>query len=425
MGPRSTLVAAALALACACSRPPPAAPFVLRLGVVGRFSPLDPLGSDGFAMLAHDLVYQGVLVPGADGAPRPGVARVVERLGPRRCRLRPEPGARFSDGSPVTAADLARSAAAAGLAATVSADGTVEVASASLPVEGALLFAAVFRPGPAGGPGTGPFRLVAQSAERMVVERVRPAPGRIGRVEVIGFETERDALAHLLRGDVNAMVGLDPRLLELVEDVPGLRPLRSPGPHAWTVLLNERRLGGEQRRRLQAALPRAELAAAVCGTAETAAPAGPAGPAAAIPPGPPLRILVIGGGAGERRGALALRRALGRRGGEIVPLDGRPAEEQIAGADLVLTRQVVWPAIAVARTWGSGAPLEAVGYRDAALDAAIARGDVDAALRRLAEDGPVLRLCRTVRAGAVDARVRGAAFGWGLLDTLQDWQVTP
>lgn len=419
------ILAAALAAAFACARPPAERPFVLRLAVVGRFSPLDPLGSEGHAMLAHDLVYQGVLAPGADGAPRPAVARVVERRDPRRCRLRVEPAAAFSDGAPVTPEDLARSARAAGLAAEVAPDGSVEVSSEGRPVEGALIFTAVFRAGPRGALGTGPYRMVEQSADRMVLERVRPAPRRIARVEVIGFPSERDALARLLRGDVNAMIGLDRRSMDLLEDAPGLRPVRSPGPHAWTVILNERRLGGAQRRRLQAALPLAELAAAVCEADAAGSPAAER-PAREIPPGAPLRILVVGEGAGERRGALALRRALGRRGGEIVAFDaGRAVEPQIAAADLVLTRQVVWPPIAVAQVWAAGAPFAAAGYRDAELEAAIARGDAEAAIRRLREDGPAVSLCRTTRAGAVDARIRGAAFGWGALDTLPDWEVAP
>lgn len=423
---RPALAVLAAALAAACARPPAERPFVLRLAVVGRFSPLDPLGSEGHAMLAHDLVFQGALAPGADGTPRPGVARVVERRGPRRCRLRLEPAAAFSDGAAVTPEDLARSARAVGLAAETSPDGSVTVSSEGRPVEGALLFTAVFRPGPRGALGTGPYRMVEQSADRMVLERVRPAPRRIARVEVIGFPSERDALARLLRGDVNAMIGLDQRSMDLLEDVPGLRPMRSPGPHAWTVILNERRLGGAQRRRLQAALPVTELASAVCGAEAAGAPAGAERPAREIPPGEPLRILVVGDGVGERRGALALRRALGRRGGEIVPFDaGRGVEEQIAGADLVLTRQVVWPPIVVAQVWAAGSPFAAAGYRDAELEAAIARGDADAAVRRLREDGPAVRLCRTTRAGAVDARIRGAAFGWGALDTLPDWEVAP
>lgn len=424
---RGALAILVAALAAACARPAPERPFVLRLAVVGRFSPLDPLGSEGHAMLAHDLVYQGALAPGADGTPRPGVARVVERRGARRCRLRVEPAAAFSDGAPVTPEDLARSARAAGLEAEVAPDGSVTVSSGRRPVEGALLFTAVFRAGARGALGTGPYRMVEQSADRMVLERVRPSPRRIARVEVLGFPSERDALARLLRGDVNAMIGLDRRSMDLLQDVPGLRPVRSPGPHAWTVILNERRLGGAQRRRLQAALPVAELAAAVCG-ADAAAGAPPAAerPAQEIPPGAPLRILVVGEGVGERRGALALRRALGRRGGEIVPFDpGVGVEEQIAGADLVLTRQVVWPPIAVAQVWAAGAPFAAAGYRDAELEGAIARGDADAAVRRLREDGPAVSLCRTTRAGAVDARIRGAVFGWGALDTLPDWEVAP
>ncbi len=180
--------------------------------------------------------------------------------------------------------------------------------------EAELLFAAIFKETPGGFLGTGPYAVVEASAERIILRRVRPKPGRVASVEIAAYPTPRDAFARLLRGDANTVMNLDERQSELLEGIPGLRLVRSPGPHAVAVLLNAGRLDAEERRRIVAALPAADLAAAYGGACRRDAPAAPAEPLRA---GSALGVLASDLDPGFARVGLAVRRALGPRGATL------------------------------------------------------------------------------------------------------------
>src|SRR4051812_20931527 len=105
---RSSLLACALLL-CACERVVDSAPLKLRVAVVGDLDPLVPGDQQTWSVVAQDWVFEPLLGIGDTGALGPKLARTFQPRGGRGYLIRLRDGARFSDGSPVTEEDLARS----------------------------------------------------------------------------------------------------------------------------------------------------------------------------------------------------------------------------------------------------------------------------------------------------------------------------
>jgi len=417
--------AAALAVVlAACSRPGPSGDFSLRIGAVGTLGPLSATGSVGVTAVAQDLVYQALAHLRDDGSLAAGVAGRLERRAGNRYWLSLDPGLRFSDGTPVTVADVVTSLRAFGLSGREQ-EGGVEIGpgDAKGPVEMALVEALLFRETAGVTLGTGPFAVEISDAERMVLRRVKESPGRIARVEIVAFPTNRDAFARALRGDVNAVLSLDARQAELLEGVPGLRILRAEAPQALALAFNARRLSSRERAALATGLPLEEVASAYDPSCRVGRPAR----AERFASSRPLQILAADIEPGLGRAALALRRALGASGGELAV--GRPEvvdRRQAEGSyDLVVAALIALPALS-SQYWVTGSPWNLTGYSNPAYDRAVERGDLPAAAEELQRDPPAVFLCRRTRIAAVDARIRNATLGrWGVLDSLADWEVGP
>jgi ABC-type transport system substrate-binding protein len=397
----------------------------LRIAAPGSLAPVRPSTSTTFTTAALDLVFEAVLRPDARGSAVPGAVRSVERLGSNWFRIEPKPDLRFSDGSAVTAGDLVRSLRAAGVSAEER-NGLVEVRTGGRAApETELYFANVFKETPGGFLGTGPYAVVEATAERIVLRRVRPEPGRIAVVEIVSFPSPRDTFARVLRGDVNAVPSLDDRQSELLEGIPSLRIVRSEGPHAVVVLLNAGRLGAEQRREIVAALPAVDLAAAYGGACRRD---GPAAPAVPLHGGGPLGVMASDIDPGFARVGLAVRRALGQRGGSLSTVSAKVAGERHDRHefDVSVGTVIVWPPALLSLYWASGGPWNWTAYSNSTVDAAIRAGRYDDALAEMERDPPVLLLCRRERIAAVDSRIKNPTLGrWGLLETLPDWEVGP
>ncbi len=410
--------------AAACSRPPRPAEFTLRVGVPGSLAPLAHDASGTATVYAQDLVYEGLLRPGPKGL-ESRVFERWERTGPHSLRALTAEGLRFSDGSPVQVEDVARSARLADL--TVRGEGRwleLSTSPRGPPVEASLLLASVWKPTAGGELGTGPFRLVEQGEGRLVVERTLPAAGRIGRVEFVSFPTIREAFVRALKGEVNAVVDLDERQLELAEGVPHLRVVRSRGPHALALFLSGRALAAAQRREIARALPLDEIAETAQG--KGCGPATGRWQAAPLRSGAPMQVAFGFMHSAVERAALAVRRALGARGGDVIRLDPANGLAGLSRYELVVSGILVWPAIVEPLYWKTGAPWNYTGYSNAAYDAAIDAGDAERAEAELKRDPPVLLLCRKERSAVVDARLGNATLGsWGMLETLPDWEVAP
>ena len=406
-----------------CTARAPRPEFVLRIAVVGPLAPLAHDTQRTATTFAQDLVYEPVLRP-------EGVtlgSRLLSRFErtPEGLRAHVASGRHFSDGSPVLTADVARSIRAAGLEVREEGEALLVLApSDGSPLDARLSLATVFRPSPGGDLGTGPYRLVSESEEELVVERVARAPRRIDRVEFVEAASVREAFARALKGEANAVVNLEERHAELAEGVPGLRLVRGRGPHAPAIILNTRRLGPALRRQIAEALPVAEIEEVAQG--RSCEPPSGGTLTKPLPPGGMLSLAVTTLDGPIERAGLAVRRGLGPRGGPLVRVSAEEAWERRDSYDLILNNALVWPPAISALYWKTGAPWNWTGYSNAAYDEALAAGDYARADAELAKDPPVLLLCRSERIAAVDSRIRNPTLGsWGLLDTLPEWEVAP
>jgi len=411
----------------ACSRPPAGQPFELRIAAPGALDPFGPDVRSSYTTAVTDLVYEAPFRVGPDGNFVPTLAERWERLGRSRFRLTIRSGVRFSDGSPLTTADVVRSLGSSGL--RVREHGgwlEIEPSSADEPIEPLLLYALISRP-TAGAPalGTGPYAFVEGDARHIVLRRVEPGPRRIAQVEIVGYPSLRDAFARLLRNDVNAALGLDERQLELLEGMPQIKVVRSQAPHAVAVFMNAARLDRATRRGLAAALAVPEVASAYGAGCryEGRAPA-----QEALPPGRELGVNVSVAAGDFARLALAVRRALGGRGGKLIVEDVGQFQERRSRLDydLAVAPLLVWPPVFLASYLQTRGPWNWSGYSNPAFDRLVEGGDIAGAQAELERDPPAVMICRRQRYLAVDARIHNPTMGaWGILETLPDWEVSP
>ena len=184
------------AFVAGCARPAPPAEFTLKVAVVGSLAPLAHDTQATASTFAADLLFEAVFQPDGNGIR----SRVLARWERRGDRLRAyvADGLVFSDGSPVTVDDVARSIATAGL--KVRRDGLwldIGPGADGLPVDAVLLMAVVYKPSPRGDVGTGPFRLVSQDEHRLVA-----ATGRRQQARDLVASLERGPARFLRRSDL-------------------------------------------------------------------------------------------------------------------------------------------------------------------------------------------------------------------------------
>lgn len=424
---RRFFLVVALLSACA-GRRDRGGPFVLRVAVEGPLASLGPDTRQSDSILAQDITFGVALGPTSGGGFRSRVFDRWELVSPHRARVHLDPGARFVDGSAVTSEDVQRSLLRYGLKGSVSGP-WLEIeplpGSAWADVTVALTRTTISKQTPAGTVGVGPFIIATQSPQRIVLERRPSVDGRINRVELIAFKDRRAAFAATVRGDANATFMIDEGEHELLEGVPRLRLLRAPAPTARAVFMNPR-LQRRLRLALSARIRQAKVGELAYGPgcSSEAVPGFPA----ALPDGRPLEVLAPEIDAFSYRAALAVRRALGSRGGEVDRVATAAAVPRtIAGAfDLSITPVLLVPRGAIGITFHTAAEGNYYGYSNPAFDAALDAGDYDKADEALREDPPLVILCRGERLAAVDSRIKNATLGvYGMLDTLPDWEVAP
>jgi hypothetical protein len=422
---RRSLILLSLLLGCGRASLNPG--FVLRIGVPGTLPQPTPFMSTTAAGPAIELVFASLLVPDEDGTFHSAVLKRWERVGPGKFRIEPRTDLLFSDGSPATLDDFSTSIRAQGL--TVTPDKSwldVRSEQPSALIEAALTTTILFKKIGERYLGTGAFVVAQADLHHILLTRRSPVGGRIGAVELIAFADPRERFGRLLRGEANAALGLDDRQMELLDGVPGLKTIRHIGPNTFTLFLNPRRLDRNARQALLGALPLEEIGRVAEG--ERCREQVPRHVVSSAPAGRPVEIMVPQVTAGWERAAIAIRRALGPRGGEVRRLDPVRASQALSSSefDLSLAFDAARPFSLVRNNWLSGSPNNWLHYSNALLDEALLRGDEKAARAELARDAVIFFLCQSERLLVLDARVKNPSLGyWNMFETLPDWEVAP
>ena len=410
----------------ACREPVVGASSDLRLALPGSFGTLDGTDASGYGIWAEDLLYETLLTVGTDGALRPRLASRWEPAGPGQLRVWLRPGATFSDGAPADPKTVAEALETTDLRGKADGESLVITSkNPGLPPELVATMTNVLRPTPGGPAGTGAFAISSREATRAVLRRRAAAPpGAVEAVHVTAYHSGREALAHVLRGDEDLLPQIDGRSAEFFAGMPRLQVVRAPNP--LTVLINfGKGLDRETRRALARALPLNEIGHAAFG--DGCRPWHHRLPSAPLPPGPPLEILTHAEDPEYVRAALAIRRALGGRGGEVRKVSANEIARKITTGegDLLLGSATTWPEGMLALQLHSAAgATNVLRYSNPAVDAAFEAGDAGRALAALDEDPPLLLVCSRERLGVVTTRVRNPQLGpWGALESLESWEL--
>ena len=414
-----------LTLVVGCTAPPGREPFVLRIAIWGPLGELAPVADDeALASLAQPWVFERLFNLDATGQLKPGLAARVERLSGQRVRLELRRDATFSDGSSVTEEDVARSLQAGGLQATQSGGGLIVAPLDSRsPVDALLLEARIFRQSHGKFVGSGPFAVVFQTETELRLTRRTPQAGHVNDVRLIAYPSTKDAFAHTLKGDANLIVDLESRWLEFFRGVPSLQIIQGGGRSTDAIAFNGA-LPRSERVQLARALEAQRVRELAYASAECAESSGTSDDGdGALAAGAALRVLSWGP---FERLALATRRALGDRGGELSHVSPQETLVRMKSRDfdLVAVRPLRWPPSSMSLVWRTGAPHNFVGYSNPAVDRALDAGDWPAAESALREDPPGAFVCTRNQVAVVDVRIKNPVLGpYDLLETLPEWEI--
>jgi hypothetical protein len=406
-----------------CTAPPAREPVVLRIAVWGPLGELAPVGNESaLASIALPWVFEKLITVDASGQLTPVLARRLARLSAAEIEVELRTDAAFSDGAPVTEADVVRSLEAGGLGVTKPGSALViKSRQAGVPADALLLQTQIFRESQGKFFGSGPFAVLSQTEDELHLARRVPRPGRVNEVRIASYATPRDAFAHTLKGDTNLIIDLESKWLEFFRGVPSLQVVRGAGRSMDAIIFNPD-LPRSERVQLAVALASARVRDLAYAPSECAEPAaGEASPI--IAGGPPLRILSWGP---YERLALAVRRTLGDRGGEITHATPQETISRLKTRDfdLVTARPIAWPPSALALLWRTGSANNFVGYSNRDVDRAIDAGDWARAESALREDPPAALVCTRNHIAVVDVRIKNPMLGpYDLLETLPEWEV--
>jgi len=406
-----------------CTAPAGRDPVELRIAVWGPLGALVPTANESaLSSLAQPWVFERLVTVDAAGQLRPSLAARVEHLPGGRLRIELRHGAVFSDGEPVTDLDAVRSLESGGLSVSRSGNELIiEPRQPGLPADVLLLSIFVHRESQGRFVGSGPFAVTSQTETELRLTRRTARAGRVNDVRVIAYATPRDAFAHTLKGDANVIVDLESRWLEFFKGVPSLQILRGTGRSTDAIIFNPDlpRTERIELARILASQRLRELAYSGSECAESTGAALDISP----PPGPALRLLSWGP---FERLALAARRVLAERGGEVSHVSPQEALSRMKSHDLemVTARPLKWPPSAMALVWRTGGPYNFVGYSNRAVDRALDAGDWAAAEAALRDDPPAAFVCTRTHLAVVDARIKNPMLGpYDFLETLPEWEI--
>jgi hypothetical protein len=377
--------------------------------------------NNGYSSLINALVFEPLVSPTREHFWHSRVFETIEPIDHGRVRVRLRNDLLFGDGSRFGPEHVER---ALGSLGRVTRDG--DWLDLELPGKNAasvLESTALATETQSGSFGTGPFAVVSQGPKAISLRRRTPAPRRISQVEMVSFDSTRDAFAAALRGEINLVLFPSDGEIELLNGVRTLKIVRRPSLHSLTLVFNARRLSTAERKEISRSINGTEITNAYGGSC-TERPR----PVETQPlNGTPLEILSFDNYQGMRAASLALRRSLGARGGALRA--AQPSE--ISGpmgsdVDMALLTLQTWPLESTLGRWVTGSPENSGGYSNSRFDEAIRAGDLVRAKAELEADPPGLTICDLDRTVAVDARLIDPQFGdYDMLDTIPDWEVAP
>lgn len=393
-------------LGCGLKRAPE--DFTLRVAVSGALETVTPdTELRSWASIAQPWVFEPLARLTARGEIEPVLAARVEVLGPQTLRLWVRTDARFADGSQITFQDVANSVAWNRLKATRAPGEAILIESIEpgTPPELLLARTPVFRRSLGRIFGAGPFEIVEQDVEHIVVERRERKRGLIARVLIHSYATPRDAVFHTLKGDADLLPEVEPRWLEFFDGVKRLKAVHSPGTHANIVAFNLSRLSRQERKVLAQILASDQLRLQAFG--EDCAPPEHRSENKPSIAGPQLDVTAV---TFFDRFALAVQRTLGARGGAVRLIDVAAYFEAMKRRDfdLIAARPLISPPSMAALIWRTGAAINVLGYTNAAVDAALDAHDWEGARRALDDDPPAAFVCTLPYIMMVDSRIRNA-----------------
>jgi hypothetical protein len=395
----------------------------LRVAVSGSFGAVSPDADvQNQSALAQGWVFEPLARIGETGEMVPALASKLALAGPRELRVWLREEARFSDGTPLSFEDVATSLSRNKL--RVRRDGEsllVDSDDAPLPTDLLLARSLIFRRAGKRLIGTGAFVVEEEDQSHVLLARRQREPGRIDRVLLQAYPLPKDAFAHMLKGDADLLPHPEARWLEFFEGIPRLRILRAPGINANAVAFNLRRLSRAERVALVQVLANNEVRKLAFGDA--CLPRADEPRTEPLASGRPLGVVAL---PLFERFALAIRRALGERGGDVRLADLQHffATVKSGDFDMVAAAPLIWPPVMSVLVWRTGAPSNVLGYSNPRVDAALDARDWRGAQRALDEDPPAAFVCNPDRIAVVDARIKNAELGpYDLLETLPQWEV--
>ncbi len=389
----------------------------------GALDPLSPeTAAPNRSALAQDWVYEPLARVGPAGELMLALASKLEIAGHRELRAWLRDDVRFSDGAPLTFEDVFLSLARNRLRARRDGESIlIDSLDPALPPEVLLPHALVFRVSGERLLGSGPFVVDEEDADHVLLSRRKREPGLIDRVLLLAYPLPKDAFAHTLKGDADLLPQAEARWLEFFEGVPRLRVVRAPGTHANAVAFNLQRLSRAERVALVQVLANNEVRKLAFG--DGCLPRADEPRTEPLASGRPLGVVAL---PIFERFALAIRRALGERGGEVRLADLQHffATVKSGDFDMVAAAPLIWPPVMSVLVWRTGAPSNVLGYSNPRVDAALDARDWRGAQRALDEDPPAAFVCNPDRIAVVDARIKNAELGpYDLLETLPQWEV--
>lgn len=251
--PVAALLVAVASLAACSSDVERASITVAIRGDVTGFFPNPPIENEGFTFDINWLVFEGLTRLDDDLRLEPGLAESWTNPDDLTYVLRLRPGLRFSDGTPLDALDAAASLEAALRHDWVTRDYLQAIESVSAPDPGEVrirtrypyrillaklpwglvLPAESVDASPVPAVGSGPYRLESREPGRSFVLTANPHyRGPAPQIETIRFVVAPDderRVSMLLRGEVDLIDQVPPRLVEQLEGRPGIEVHSGPG----------------------------------------------------------------------------------------------------------------------------------------------------------------------------------------------------